>query len=346
MYNMEYIGRCKYCKYDFVLNELPCVQSEPCDKCLDSWMFYHNAPNWEIHPKFLNKPSESLNCKVGTNVLPKDKEAVTEASDAIQGQYKDIVKDILTKGNGRGNKEVLKEYGIDLDKPVENKVEVLDYTKMPICTMGQAAAICYNSKGNVYNIGMDCYKSGHHRVLEFPDITLKLTGWSAKVIRELYVQKIGITCLQASTRYIDYEDFAYVMPPKVSKDEDAARAFKDTIWVINESIYQLQQELDIPKEDASMLLPLAYETTVVMKINLRALLHLAEIRMCTRAFWEFRELMTEIKKAVRNLKDVEWNAIEDWLQPKCINVGYCTEKQCCGKMPIKEKALGKDNNGC
>jgi thymidylate synthase (FAD) len=83
---------------------------------------------------------------------------------------------------------------------------------------------------------------------------------------------------------------------------------------------------------------------MVLKINARALFHMAELRLCTRAFWEFRELMEDIYQALLYLDDEfpdanGWDWIAEQLKPKCEKVGYCTEKFCCGMYPKKEDVI-------
>ena len=90
---------------------------------------------------------------------------------------------------------------------------ILEYTtKTPLQMIGEMAGICWGSdiedqKKN-YKRAIDCIESGHGRVIEFPDVYMELSGYSAKVIRELYTHIGGQpTRLQASTRYINYTNF-------------------------------------------------------------------------------------------------------------------------------------------
>jgi len=55
------------------------------------------------------------------------------------------------------------------------------------------------------------------------------------------------------------------------------------------------EKLGIPREDISMLLPLGMETKVVVRTNLRNLIDMSHQRICTRAYWEYRNLMDDIK---------------------------------------------------
>ena len=59
-------------------------------------------------------------------------------------------------------------------------------------------------------------------------------------------------------------------------------------------------------------------------------------RMCTRAYWEYRELFSDIAQALAGISE-EWKYIvENYFVPKCELTGYCTEKKSCGRKPKKE----------
>ena len=102
-------------------------------------------------------------------------------------------------------------------------------------------------------------------------------------------------------------------------------------------------ELGIPKEDIANILPLGSETTIVLKINARALIHMSEIRLCSRAYIEYRELMKQILKVVSQ-KDKQWKWIVDnFCKVKCVKAGYCTEAKSCGYRPHKDNVTIRED---
>lgn len=215
-------------------------------------------------------------------------------------------------------------------------------TKNPITLIGERAGICYGAdisddKKN-YKRGMDCILANHGRTLEFVNVEMVIDGYSAKVIREFYTHIGGSPSrLQASTRYINYSKgngFSYTIPHSIEKNEEALAEWKSFMSGINFEIQNLIDKHNIPVEDATMLLPLAYSTKMVDKRNLRNLVDMSRNRMCSRAYWEYRELFRDICNALREYSD-EWKWIIDNLfMPKCEVLGYCTEKKSCGR---KEK---------
>ena len=82
-------------------------------------------------------------------------------------------------------------------------------------------------------------------------------------------------------------------------------------------------------EDARNSLPNATKTNIVMTCNLRELMHICNLRLCTRAQKEIRELVKGMKD---ELVEVE-PFLDKYLQPKCEQLGFCTEHQCCGRKP-------------
>lgn len=213
-------------------------------------------------------------------------------------------------------------------------------TKNPITLMGVRAGVCWgadisNNEKN-YKRGLDCIKSGHGRVMEYVNVEMIIDGYSAKVLREYYTHIGGSpTRLQASTRYIDYskgEGFTYTTPDSIVKNE-AKIAWDAWMHTINDAIKTLIAEYNIPVEDATMLLPLAYSSKIVDRRNLRNFVDMSRQRMCSRAYWEYRKLFKDICNALREYSD-EWKWIVDNLfHAKCDEVGYCTESKSCGRKP-------------
>ena len=213
-------------------------------------------------------------------------------------------------------------------------------TKNPITLIGARAGVCWgadtsNAEKN-YKRGMDCIESGHGRTLEFVNVEMVLDGYSARVIREWYTHIGGApTRLQASTRYINYGDFGYVLPESVKENDEARALYKNMMSNISLSLERLEK-LGVPREDAAMLLPLGMTTRIVDKRNLRNLIDMSRQRMCSRAYWEFREMFGDICDALANYSE-EWAwVVNSCFHEKCVELGYCPEKHGCGRFPKKE----------
>lgn len=213
-------------------------------------------------------------------------------------------------------------------------------TRNPITMIGKFAGTCWgadttNDEKN-YRRGLDCLKSGHGRTWEFPDIYMELDGYSARVIREWYTHIGGApTRLQASTRYINYKDFEYVTPHTIENSEAAKIIYENAMKTIALNL-QMLEDIGVPREDIALLLPLGMTTKIVCKHNFRNIADMSHQRMCTRAYWEYRELFNDLCKALSEYSE-EWKyLVDNYLMPKCEMYGYCTEKKSCGRKPRKE----------
>lgn len=209
----------------------------------------------------------------------------------------------------------------------------------PITLIGERAGVCWGvdtrDKEKNYKRGMDCILSGHGRTFEYVNIEMIIDGYSARCIREWYTHIGGApTRLQASTRYIDYtknDGFDYIVPPSIEKDEKAKIRYISLMKRINNDCLALEKEYGIPREDSAMCLPLGMTTKIVDKRNLRNLVDMSHQRMCTRAYWEYRQLFTDICNALKEIsREWEW-IVENLFKPKCEEFGYCTEKKSCGR---------------
>ena len=213
-------------------------------------------------------------------------------------------------------------------------------TKDPISLIGRCSGVCQgrdieDPKKN-YKRGINCIKSGHGRTLEYVDIYAIIDGYSARVIREWYTHIGGApTRLQASTRYIDYENLEAFWPSSISNNEDATMAYNSALSIISLS-YKQMIEAGIPREDAANILPLGMLTKIVDKRNVRNVMDMSRQRMCNRAYHEFRQLFNDYLKALSEYSD-EWKELIDMIMmPKCEALGYCPEEKSCGRMPKKE----------
>lgn len=217
-------------------------------------------------------------------------------------------------------------------------------TKNPITMIGYEAGVCWGAdvsdEVKNYKRGWECLTNQHGRTYEFPDVYMTIEGYSARCIREWYTH-IGClpTRLQASTRYINYGDFEAVVPTTIVKRNDSdeiieTEAYKTYINALNNIRNSIKKLIDlgVPKEDANMLLPLGMTSKIVDKRNLRNLIDMSHQRECKRAYWEYRQLFSEISLKLSYYSD-EWKTIVDkFFVPKCEYLGYCPEKYSCGRM--------------
>lgn len=232
------------------------------------------------------------------------------------------------------------------------KVTIQDHTtKNPITMMGREAGICWGadltSQQKNYKRGLQCMDDNHGRVIEYPQIYFVLEDCSARMMRELYTHiGGGPSRLQASTRYIDYaKDFDYIIPPKIEKNEEAKEIYERAMHQVANALRELDA-LGSPREDIANLLPLGMKSKMVMRTNLRHLIDMSRQRMCTRAYWEFRDFMKVLAHELAAYDEEYQIVVANFFGPKCDFLSYCPEKFSCGRWPKgstrKMKPTGQD----
>jgi len=157
---------------------------------------------------------------------------------------------------------------------------------------------------------------GHFGPFEHPHATFAIKGVSRSCMAQLTRHRHVSFDVQ-SMRYVAFDDVdpesvregeMVVVPPSATDpdwigrnqqrgdvtDEEVRRReeiFKDTIETAVRS-YQELRELGMPPEDARFVLPIGTKVNIVMSLNARMLMHVADMRAAADAQWEIRE-MTE-----------------------------------------------------
>ena len=179
--------------------------------------------------------------------------------------------------------------------------------------------------------------SGHTSTVEHTQFTFLISGASRALSHQLVRHRIGVSYSQQSQRYCEFKQgFQYVTPESIKKTSEIRDKYIDTMSTINQAYLDLI-ELGIPAEDARMVLPNACCTNLTVSINLRALIHLCQERLCTNAQWEIRSMVRQMAKLITD----KIPELKPYLVPKCKALGYCNESasRTCGCMPLKEHAL-------
>lgn len=206
-------------------------------------------------------------------------------------------------------------------------------TKNPISLIGYESGVCYGSdvtnEEKNYKRGLENINSGHGRTFEFPQVYMVLDGYSARLGREFYTHIAGgPTRLQASTRYIDYDHFEFITPPSIKDNAYTNWRYEKCMQEII-GCYEQLENLGIPKEDIANILPLGMTTKIICRTNMRNLIDMSHQRLCNRAYWEFRDLMRDIMKALSEYSE-EWDYIvKNYMVPKCVYLGSCPETHSC-----------------
>lgn len=166
---------------------------------------------------------------------------------------------------------------------------------------------------------------GHTSVLEHVSFTFHITGISRSASHQLVRFRIA-SFSQQSQRYVN-GPFDYVLPSSIEEKNLEGR-FDNLVEDIN-SFYKFMLLNDVPAEDARFILPNAANTSLIMTMNARELLHAFSLRCCTHAQWEIRGMFNEILEIVKPLAPT----IFEKAGASCVQTGRCPEGlRSCGKI--------------
>lgn len=172
--------------------------------------------------------------------------------------------------------------------------------------------------------------SGHHSTVEHCQFVFAVSGVSRACTHQL-VRHRHMSFSQKSQRYVTEKgEFEYTTP-KTIENSSLNEEYKEMMKTISD-FYAKMVENGIPAEDARAVLPNATTSSLVVSLNLRELMHLAQLRLCTNAQLEIRMLVKKMCDLV--IKEEPW--LKDYLVPKCEIKGYCDEIKCCGRKPQKQ----------
>ena len=153
-------------------------------------------------------------------------------------------------------------------------------------------------------------KRGHESPLEFGEIMFEITT-SRDVMAEITRHRVASFAIQ-SQRYVDESktgDIEFIRPMfyKDTPDDEshpysdpmyyASMIWRDQMENIEES-YKSMRAIGLRNEDARKVLPNSTATRIMMKVNLRELLHIYKLRSAISAYPEMRECMRMLKEEV------------------------------------------------
>ena len=240
------------------------------------------------------------------------------------------------------------------------KVKLIQVTQSPIDVMWVAARTCYSAKSPIDMFDKDCpaiyepsyeeivnkhwnlvkkvLDSGHQSVAEHVYFTFAIEGISRACSHQLVRHRAGIVFSQQSQRYVEIKEDVF----NLLRWEEAKPILDKYFIDVNTSNWQ--EYLDCLKhylhhiqmgmkpEDARNVLPNATKTNITMSLNYRELIHISNLRLCSRSQKEIRDLFKAIKKEV----EAREPKLAEYLIPTCEKQGFCTEHQCCGRKPRLE----------
>ena len=182
-------------------------------------------------------------------------------------------------------------------------------------------------------------ESGHGSTIEHIVFTFAISGVTRTLSHQLVRHRAGLAFDQQSQRYVNYRSPAFMVPGTIQDSPPEIRERYEAEMDGSLAFYSELLEAGIPGEDARFVMPNATRANLVMTTNLRALIHMSGLRLCTMAQWEIRRLFQLIRHEVFGVSPF----LGAFLAPKCVPLGYCDEDrnrdEHCPIRPHKDTVL-------
>lgn len=227
------------------------------------------------------------------------------------------------------------------------RVKLLSHTSEPEKIVAAAARCCYSNddpdnllesmtEERVEKFLAKLVEMKHESPFEHASFTFSISGVSRALLAQITRHRVASFSVR-SQRYCEFKTADFIFPDSIEKDPKAMKIYSESLKSLK-ATYDSLLALGIPKEDARMILPNASETSMVLTMNARELLHFFSLRCCSRAQWEIRAVANEMLRLVR---DVAPNLFRK-AGASCERLGYCPEgKMSCGKFPTLDQILQK-----
>lgn len=235
------------------------------------------------------------------------------------------------------------------------KINLIAYTPNPELIVASAARLCYANTVNIETLMEnltwekikalveDLAESGHSSPFTQIYFTFAVEGVSRAFSHQFCRHHTGITMDQRSQRYVNEENFQYIIPKTIA-NSDMASEYESFMQNIA-GFYKKLLDAGFKKEDARSVLPNACETKLIATINAQELFHIFNLRCCNRAQYEFRTVANEMLRLCKEVAPIIFKNAG----ASCVSLGYCPEgKMSCGKASTLKEVMEVYNgqNSC
>ena len=225
----------------------------------------------------------------------------------------------------------------DFKVTLVNKDEVPQFIKKH----GEFACVCYDTpKEQAEKVGLHCLKSGHLSGSRHLYFVFELERIPRFTIDQLVRHETGVVKNVQSLRYVTKGKMNVYAAPEIIKDpllvrdhymseEYAATSYQLTI----DRMKQKGINKERANEIARTFVPIGVASACSFAVNIEGLIHLANVRLCTRAELPIHYL---VQQMVNEVVAVE-PRYKELLVPQCEKLEYCPEMKGCGLYEPKKK---------
>ena len=205
---------------------------------------------------------------------------------------------------------------------------------------GSFSAVCYNTpKEKAEKVGESCLKSGHLSGSRHLYMIFELKNIPRSAVDQIVRTTQGFVTNVQSLRYCNKDGKVSIyIAPELLDSQYMVKTIKDQENIVNAQYNYIQTFLkdggitgEKANEIARTVIPIGVATECNIAVNLECLMHLANVRLCTRAELPIR---TIVKEMVKQVTEVE-PRYKPYLVPNCVKNRRCPEgKHSCGKYNI------------
>ena len=219
------------------------------------------------------------------------------------------------------------------------QVRLLDHSHDPIRSLYIAYRTCYSSLTPIQIAARvederitheemlafveERLKTGHGSPLEQVWFEFLIAGVSRSFSHQFVRHRTGISFEQQSQRYVTFKGGAFPFTVPATIERAGLRERVERLFGEVGEVYESLIAAGVPGEDARFVLPNATSTNFKVTVNFAELLHICDLRLCTRAQWEFRRVAALMRAEINR----RFPELGRYLQPKCgeRRGGYCDE---------------------
>lgn len=196
-------------------------------------------------------------------------------------------------------------------------IEATDHDEIPEEVWNNKPAVTNDTTARMWTLLTHLMDHGHFGPFEHPHITIAVKGISRSLMAQITRHRPGITFDIQSMRYVDFDDVdpapgeGVVMIPELDDPGICGRhaEFDETYedWDGDEILesrrreyeaaierayksYNHLLEMGTAPENARMVLPIGTKVNMVVTLNARTLMHVADMRAAADAQWEVRAM--------------------------------------------------------
>lgn len=237
---------------------------------------------------------------------------------------------------------------------------------------GEFACTCYDTPSEFSErVGKSCSKSGHMSGSRCEYIKFQIEcdrGCAEQIMRHeigvrydeidkysyndrieliVDVNPTNIVKNMQSFRYVDKNEFTYVIPKNIQKIDEAGFLYEQTMSLLDINRKKIRDilvangvEYHKAVEDANFVLPRATNLVLTIGFTPEALIQFMWKRLCVRAQDEIKDVALEMQRRVAEINP----EFAKELVSHCNYLLWCPEKKGCGRYPTREELKQKIYN--